>query len=234
MLTKIRNIELRMVEILSFGWNVFIKNLDTILMIIFLIDLPASLFYNTVEKLNNPAIIHIINLSLVIPLCLSGMAVIFIAERYISGEKIRYGTALKKSFSRLDSGYKVALSSCVIVLFLSLFFIIPGIIYWIKYYFVFHACVLRGNVSKSALDYSSSLIKGRWVRSFFTIIFLMFIIFVPVCIIIICLSVLLLQSPENPYANFVGSIVGDMILKLAFYLFTVVNTVFFLNLDYRK
>ncbi len=234
MLTKIRNRELRIIELLSLGWNIFIKNIDTILMIIFLIDLPVSLVSTTAETLNYREISHLINYLTWIPLCLSGMAIIFIAERYIHGEKIQYSTALAKSFSRLGSGLSVSFNSNLIVFFSLFLFIIPGIIYWIKYYFVFHACVLREYDSKSALDYSSSLIKDRWVRSFFTIISLIFIIFFPAFLITTLLSLLWFQSPESSSANFVYVVICQMILMLTFYLFTVVNTVFFLNLDYRK
>ena len=145
---------------------------------------------------------------------------------------------MNKSFSRLSSGLAVGFNSGLIVYVLFLFFIIPGIIYWIKYYFAFHACILREKGSKSALDYSSSLVQGRLFRSFFTIIYLIFIIFVPAILVgilvIICLSPVLPQNPDSPYANLVYGVVFQIILMLAFCLFTVVNTVFFLNLDYRK
>lgn len=238
MLAQIRNKKLGIVELLSFGWNIFIKNLDAILIIIFLIDLPVVLLNAAILTLNNQVIqlisFYFIGLLKSITLCLSGMAVIFIAERYISGKKIRYDKALRKSLSRLNFGLFLSFRSLNIVsLFLSLL-IIPGIIYWVKLYFVFHACILRENVSQAALIYSISLVKGRWIRSFFTIISLIFIIFVPVIIILMFVQTLLLQSPESPSANFVYSVVNQIIFMLAFYFFTVVNTVFFLNLDYRK
>ncbi|MBD2772582.1 hypothetical protein [Iningainema tapete] len=238
MLAQIRNKELGIVELLSLGWNVFIKNLNAILIIIFLIDLPVEILEAAAITLSNQVIkVTIIFLFFwlrIIPLCLSGMAVIFIAERYIYGEKIRYDKALAKSFSRLNLGLFFLLRSGNIVSFFLLLLIIPGIIYWIKLYFVFHVCILRENASQSALRYSASLVKGRWFRSFFTIVSLIFIIFIPAFVIPIFLLSLLPLSPESPFTNFVYIVVSQMIFMLAFYLFTVVNTVFFLNLDYRK
>ena len=236
MIATIRNRELGIFELLSFGWNIFINNLDAILMIIFLIDLPVSLFSTIAQTLDyrEIPIPIVINILISYTLCLSGMAVIFLAEQYISNEKIQYSKALKKSFSRLGFGWAAGFKSSWIVLFLLFFFIIPGIIYWIKYYFVFHACILREKGSTSALAYSSSLVKGRLFRSFFTIISLIFIIFLPAILVNICLSYLLPQNSEILYTNLVYNVLFEMIFMLAFYFFTVVNTVFFLNLDYRK
>ncbi len=234
MLAKIRNKELGIVELLSLGWNVFIKNIDAILMIIFLIDLPFILLEMAARTFGNQETIlitiYFLSLFRVIPLCLSSMAVIFIAERYIYGEKTRYDKALAKSFSRLNSGLFLCLKSYNILLLSFYLLIIPAVIYWIKLYFIHYACILRLNNSQSAVRYSISLVKGRWIKSFFTIISLIFIIFVPAILILICLSPLLSQNPESPSTQFVY----DIVFLLEFYLFTVVNTVFFLNLDYRK
>ena len=91
MIATIRNRELGIVELLSLGWNVFINNLGAILMIIFLIDLPVILFYTTVQTLIYQEIDYFIRILFSIPLCLTGMAVIFIAERYILSKKNNIG-----------------------------------------------------------------------------------------------------------------------------------------------
>lgn len=238
MISELRNKEFGIIELIARGWKVFKDNFISILIIALIINLALLLTIIVVVYANDQLLsIDVLNLLNYIASLISGMAVIFIAERYICGKKIGYRKALAKSFSRLISAFVVSINAGFIILVLSLLLIIPGIIFWIKYYFIFHACVLRENNSNdhnSALDYSSSLVKGRWLRSFSTIISLIFIIFVPAFLIRMSLLPLWLQNLENLSAFLVYFVVGQMSFTLTFYFFTVVNTVFFLNLDYRK
>jgi len=239
MLAELKNKELGIIPLMSLALDVYQKNFKVLLAVVTTIYLPivminSILIYLSVDNPNSltPRIVNqiayssaiIFSLFSIIPLHFAIMATTLIVERYVLGEKITYAASLKKSFSRLWS-FSLLGVSVFIKFYLRVFLlIIPGIIFFVNCYFFSHAFILRDQRGKAALSYSRALVKGHWWKVFLTYITLMFIVFGS------SLITLHILPAKHIIALLVRTIVAIFINSYFF----VLNTLLFLNLDYRK
>lgn len=152
------------------------------------------------------------------------MALTYLSEQSLQGNKIDFKTALKKSLSRWGAVLWTSLLAGLIVIGLTFLLIIPGIIWGIYYAFVAYVVAVRDLSGKCALDYSKALVRGRWWRVFG--ILLLFGI----------LEILVgfgLTFPMQLMAEgFMAELFTDTLVDIIGCFFKILVIIFFLNLDY--
>jgi len=108
---------------------------------------------------------------------LGTVAVLYLTRQKIKGT-IDWKEITRHSLSRWAQTALTMILASITVVVLLVLGIIPGIIWAFYYVFITNAVVLRGYSGKQALNYSKSLVKGRWWRTagFFITFFLIAIL----------------------------------------------------------
>lgn len=232
MFSELRNKEFGLIDFLLTGLSIFKLNFSTILIITLLVDLPFSLF--RILGLMAGVSSSLFKLGGLLSIWTS-MAVMFIVERHVFGEKVVFGAALKKAGSRYGIALKSSILYSFAVVLRLLLLIIPGIIYAVNITFLLQAVILREQGWKSAFTYSRNLVKGSWWKVFLTFLTLFFVLYYFPSIIVSYIAERLIEvSGKETSLRITIAVASNLISSLLYYLFTVSETVYFLNLDYRK
>jgi hypothetical protein len=217
-------------EILSLAWQKYTDLFQTILVIILIIYIPINiilgfvpiddswegilLYYRVIQLLEG--FIGII----------ATMAIAFAVKQSLEGKRIEFGPALKKALFKWPYAFVTNLILGIFLLGLFLLLIVPGIIFYVFWMFTLYVVVLKDIHWKSALDYSRSIVKGRWWTVFgYSIVFGLISLGVALGLGIITIFV-----PETYFTT----LVIDTVLDIMIAFFTVVYAVFFINFDYTK
>ncbi|MBP2652742.1 MAG: hypothetical protein H6Q73_311 [Firmicutes bacterium] len=233
MFDDIKERELGLGDIIKDGWAVYSQQITAIILITLLVYLPMNIagYFYAEYITRNPdlSIANIVELFLgifvlVIIAFIAQMAIVLIVEHAIKNDKseLNWMTALRQAFFRLGSLVGSSFLGGLIIVGLTLFLVIPGIIWSIYYTFVLQVVVLRDVGGKKALDYSKSLVKGRWWRVFWKLLAVG---------IIYAVIASILGAAEN-FLPECGGIITDTCASLAYAFYNVASTVLFLNLEY--
>lgn len=151
------------------------------------------------------------------------MAIAFAIKTRLDGKTIEWKTALKKSLSRLLPAIGTSVLETIFLIGLFLLLIIPGIIYAFYWMFAIYAVILKDQAGKDALNYSKSIVKGRWWK------ILWYCLVIGLCALVAFAGVGLVYGliAGIPYTG----ILFDTVIDLVVVFFMVVSTVFFLNFD---
>jgi len=222
--------ELSIGSILSKAWDSYTSHFQLFLAIILSIYVPINL---VLSFLPNEASMENFMMQWRVIQALEGligiiatMAIAYAVKNILDKKEITFGQALTKSASRWGAaiGTGIILGFCL--LGLTLLLIIPGIIFYIYWMFSIFVVVLMDKSGKDAMDYSKSLVKGRWWQVFgYTVLFSLLGIIVGVFA-----SIPFLFMPEGIVTTFIDNMVFDILMAY----FTIVSVVFFLELDATK
>jgi len=229
----IKERELGLCDIIKDGWAVYSQQITAIVLITLLVYLPINIvgYFYAEYIARNPdlSVANIVGLFLgVIVLAviafIAQMAIVLLVEHAIKNDKseLNWITALQQAFFRLGSLMGSSFLGVLIILGLTLFLVIPGIIWSIYYTFILQVVVLRELGGKRALDYSKSLVKGRWWKVFWKLL---------VVAVIYVVIALILGDIEN-FLPECGGIITGTCASLAYAFYNVATTVLFLNLEY--
>jgi uncharacterized membrane protein len=234
MLSEIKQQKLAIGDILAAAWDVFEERSLTVVAIALTTFIPYYVLFILMMP-SKEAIPHLGSLRLQLVWLLIGfittvigafqvMAIAFIVERFLAGEEITYGQALRKSLSRWGAAIIAGIMAHAIILVLLILCIVPGIVAAVYLAFVTYAVVLRDKSGKAALKYSHSLVKGQWWRVFWIVLGLL------------ALNVLVGAIPKLALglfpSNFFRSAVSTAVISAISSFFIVAKTIFFLNMDY--
>jgi len=154
------------------------------------------------------------------------MAIAFVIKKILDKEKIDFKGALKKSLSKWPKVIWTSFLRGIFLIGLTLLLIIPGVIYSIYWAFVVYVVVLCDKSGKKVLNYSKSVVKGKWWKVFRIFLGLEILSFLAMII----LTILFQLIPEHFILDIFSNIMFDIISAF----FVVVITVFFINLDNLK
>lgn len=177
-LAALQNKKLGIVELLSISFSVYIANLKDILAIYSSTLLPFQLlFFILLEpNLGIGAILGLGLTTLLVIIAYFGMflssyawivGVSIIAENYVQGKVSKFSKILKSILSRIWHLINLSIQYSLTGFLLSLLLVIPGIIYGIRYSYIFYAFILRDQKGKAAFAYSRLVVKGNWWKVFF-------------------------------------------------------------------
>lgn len=99
------------------------------------------------------------------------MAVAKVANDYIYGGKASYKHAILESFSK---GAYLIIAALIYIICVSIgvsFFLIPGLFLIVSWYFYIYAIALSDKKGISSLAHSMSLVKGKWFKTLFMVLF---------------------------------------------------------------
>lgn len=150
-----------------------------------------------------------------------------ITEKTIQGHGLSWKDALRHGMSRWGNAIGTGILAQLTILLWS-FLIIPGIIWSVNYTFSFwvYAVALRNMGGKKALDYSKNLVEGQWWRVFW----IGLVIAVSQFIIRLAITYSIGQISTNQFYSVLPNTLEDILGAL----FTIMTTVFFLNLEQLK
>jgi hypothetical protein len=224
-------------EYLSMGWSEFTKNFKTFLILMLLINLPIAivgLFLPTTEEptASEMGITVVFGLLSVILGTLAALAIPKVIECSIQGQMLNATTALQTALPKLLIALLVSFVASLLVGIGFILLFIPGIWLGVLLSFTFHAVALR-DCGFNALDYSRSLVKGRWWSVFGRSFLLGF------CFVLLFLILALAVGIIGGLISLVGlgiavQVLSSLIFALINYYGTTVYTIMFLNFDYTR
>ncbi len=236
MIRQILERELSISEILSNSWNIYSKQFKSITIITLMIYVPINIILYLIGD-NIVDIESLKNYNNVIKLLenlfgiIATMGIAVVVEKTILSEndiEASWGEAISTAFSRWGSCIGTNILGGLIILGLSMLLIIPGLIWALYYAFSVQVVVLKNIGGKEALDYSKSLVKGQWWKTFGTL-FVLGIIGILIGIVIgIAIEFF------SPYLPDSTSIITDTALDIFGAFFTVAFTVYFINIDFVR
>jgi len=219
----IRTRRLSFGNILSWAWSIYQTHFVNILIVVLIINIPLNIATKVLtETFPN----SILSLSESLFDVLEAMAIMFVTESAVNNETMSFDDALRRAANRWASGILTGLLAWVILIFLFLLLIVPGIIWSIYYTFVFQVVALRYESGRSALDYSEVLVHSQWWRVFRTSVILTLVM----SGLSYGIELILGQLKTTLVINAIAATLVDIITVFA----TVTFTVLFLNLDYQK
>jgi hypothetical protein len=155
-------------ELVRFTWRMFLKEWLAIVVLSLLVSVPINLILMATDKGDEESlkdvmrgIRHAQSLETLFGV-IAALGIARIVADRMEGRRISIGKALTHALSRWIPGVWTSFLEGLIVGLLCLALIVPGIV-WAGYYTFSNSVVsLRGRSGKSALDYSKSLVRGRW------------------------------------------------------------------------
>jgi hypothetical protein len=235
MINEIKNREFTLGDIFSAAMNIFKNQFTNILLIILIVYIPINILLSIIpfEELVQSHGLNGFKLYLRVIQLLEGfigiiatMGIAFLINNNINDDECDYRKALSKALSRWGSGILTNILAGLIIFGLLLLLIIPGII-WSNYYvFIPYVIILKNISGKEALDYSKSLVQGKWWKVFGIMILL------GICNFILGYAVgsIFEYLPSNQLIE----IFSDTIIDFFSSFFTIAEVILFLNMDYLK
>jgi hypothetical protein len=150
----------------------------------------------------------------------------YFVERTLQGSPPTWSKVLRFGATHWLSYFGTGIVAGIVIGLWSLLLIIPGIIFYVFYSFWGIALVLRDNSGYDALKYSKSLVEGHWWKTFGISLAASL-----VCFGIVFLIAFILEIISD---NFVTTMLINLMTYLAGAVVVVLETVWFLNLDYLK
>jgi len=232
-LKKINVEEFGVSDVLAKTWSVYCKQFKLITAMLLTLSLPGVMMNSIIveqggklDPKNAVLLFAFILIGIVISsTVMLGVALVVEDTVKTDENRMNWKTVLRKAFSRLGSYIGTSLLASLILFGFSLLLVIPGIIWTLYYAFFMQVVVLRGIGGKAALNYSKSLVEGRWWKVFW-ILFVISLIYIAMSFGLGFVSFLL---PEV-----IRMIFGVCIYAIVFGFYIVAPTILFLNLDYTS
>ncbi|NER91120.1 hypothetical protein [Moorena sp. SIO3A2] len=186
-LSELQSRKIGLIELISMGFEVYLKNLKPILLVFSTIYLPFMIIMLAVSFSiqNNPS-----GLSLVLQVFfylglfvfsifqnIYFIAISVITENYVHGRNTSYQSVVNKILAILVPLFFLGVRYFINIYLRLLLLIIPGIIYAINNAYYGFAFILRDQRGTAAFAYSRSIVKGNWWRVLFFSFLVMLIAF---------------------------------------------------------
>lgn len=254
LLDLIKEKELKLPEIMAISKGIFAGNFKTILYIILLVFFPINLImgvlnmnYNEIGAgINFDVLMKDMNLlmqfvvsyeykmlmvysvlislvqALFIPL--GSAAVAKFSKNTICGEAINYKMAIQ---SALEKGPSLLLSSFVyfILIGFGMLLLLPGIYFWIRYYFYSYAIILEDKKAFQSMGYSAKLFTGAFWKISGMLCGLFIMNF--------ALNYIFTLLFAFGLHNFAINVLVNMLMSVINAFFYIASAVLFLNRQYR-
>lgn len=221
-------------ELFSESWKYFSKNFVNILIVVLIIYVPINLILSIipvapVDSENFESSFRMYSnisrlLEGIFGIVVMGGITLMIGKS-VRGEICDWKESLRFGFSKWGNLFLTNFLGGLIILGLTLCLIIPGVI-WINYYiFSIPVVVLRNMRGKKALDYSKSLVKGRWWKIFGY----MFAVGVVYAVLVLISTILFGLIPDI----FLVSTISVTVIDLLYAFYIVFLVILFLNTEHQ-
>ncbi|GEM_PF-1193494 len=153
----------------------------------------------------------------------ASLGIAYVISERVEGRCAGFGAALKHALSRWLPAIGTGLLESIIVGFLTLLLIVPGIIWFVFYTFSICVVSLRDRSGSRALSYSKQLVAGRWGAVAWRVAGLTFL---PIGATVF-VGIASAFAPDEPLL----SLLSDILADLLFAYLVVGVVVLFLNLE---
>lgn len=227
-----RHEEYNEMDIISHAWTIFTEKLAIVAGIVVLVnimpDIAISWMSDTQYRLSHDpeltnAIIQLIEGLAQFLNILSIMAIAIVVKYALEKKEIATMEALRKALSSYPKTLGTTILAALLILVYSLL-IIPGIMYFVYWYFVVYVVLFQNKSSFEALEYSKSLVKNRWWRTF-KIAFLLWIF----AMMVILLYIYFVGQQMND--SFVLTLSSRIFTNIIASYFSVATAVFYFNFE---
>lgn len=216
-------------EVVALSWRVVRQDWKAIATLVVLVAAPVNLVLSVIDPGEEPTMREVGRSFRIQQFMetffgvLSTLGIAKIVSERMLGRRAGFVDGLLHAVRRWLPAIGTGIIEGLIVVFLMLLLIVPGII-WAGYYSFSIAVVsLRACAGKTALDYSKALVKGRWWGVVGRMLGLAGISMIPVIIFEIGVAL----APASTALTFASAVLTD----LSFAFTTVGATILFLNLD---
>lgn len=182
-LIELQTKKLGLMELLSMGFEVYLRNFKFILMVYLTTSLLPTVFFISLTDLQKLGLLPIgtysilsliCNFILFFSNCIYGILISVITEHSVLGQKIKYRNLLKILLSNFMTLMCLNIKFIIIYSF-RLLLLIPGLIYLVNNAYFGLAFILRDQRGKAAFAYSRHIVKGNWWKVFFFYILIFFV-----------------------------------------------------------
>ena len=162
--------EFRFWELLHQSWNICRQDWPILVGLKILVAMPSALwvlFYWAQNMVNAPPSVLLWNWPQLVDSAISPVGVLGVAcivEARVRGYSLSFGEVLGKAVRRWLPAIGTNLLMWFILAILFALLVVPGIIFVIYFSFAIYAVALRDCAGSRALEYSKSLVEGRWWR----------------------------------------------------------------------
>jgi hypothetical protein len=215
-------------ELFTASWRAFRRDWLTICVLALLVAIPAELILTAVDPGDDPSALKIVRYSNMVAFVsilisvISGLGIAHIVSERLQGRRTSLRGALVHAFKRWPQGVWTGFLGLIIIGFLLLALIVPGVIWYGYYAFSTSVVALRDRSGKRALDDSKALVKGRWWAVVGRILAMVAPVFMAAFIIGFPLTL-----ARDSSASFAGSVIATTLSAFV----SVATTVLFLNLE---
>lgn len=159
-LTEIQNKRLGLIELLSMGFDIYLKNLKSISVIFLVTVFPFQLFLSMFIAIQENGIVisgiylalfFIIYIGFIIPVMVYYIAISILVEQLIHEQKTNYGNIIKIIISRLIPLTILTIKFSINFYLRFLLLFIPGLIYFVNNGYYGLAFILRDQRVKQLL-----------------------------------------------------------------------------------
>lgn len=158
-------------EIWQISWSVFTSQFKPILIIMMLFYIPMNGLLMILESIlhyfTDLEIYYRVSVILEFLFwALASMGIAVVVEDALLGDDVSWLKAVDRALSHWKICLQTNVLQGLIILGLLLLLVIPGVVWAVYYAFALQAVVLREISGKPALEYSRSLVRGRWEKIF--------------------------------------------------------------------
>jgi len=189
-------------SILSKSWDLYIKHFKTIALITIITYLPLNLFLFFFAENTLDSFLTVTRIANIYEFAIGILGIMAISLLVDKGK-----LNLRKVFDSWPTAIYTQILLAIFIVLLLLALIIPGIIFLVYWFFTINAIILSKKEGKAAMDYSKSLVKGRWWE---VLGYLLVIGILPI-IVIAAFGLLTLAIPDTSPLMILVSTVSDII-----------------------
>ncbi|MCY6369922.1 hypothetical protein [Clostridium ganghwense] len=214
--------ELSMGEIFAYAFNIYKAKIKMILFIILIISIPSNLIIDLLSPYSNKLGSELLKIIGVYIDVFIEVGAIYITYKYVNDEYVECNQLCKAIFSRWKGIIWTTIVAGIILLGFSLLLVIPGVIFWIYYSFIFQAVVIKNLSGTDALSYSKNLVKGYWWNLFI------------IQILRIITAVIVILPINFISKNVIYGVISNTSVHFVMIFFDVAITICFFSLDSMK
>lgn len=234
-----RHIELSLGDIIDKSWTIFTGNFKIIALVTLMVYIPlnAAMAYlsTSVDPLTNPFTMIFASLAI----GLVGLVAIIAIVRMTKdiADSVPLGEPMDEIQKAVPLWPRTLLTAIVtgISTMVCFILIIPGIIFSVYWAFAIYAAIIGGKSGFDAMNYSKSLVKGRWWKTlgyFLVLGILQMLIFW-----IVTYVGAMIVEPVSALSNFVGlaiKVVIDSLINVGLAYMTIISAVMYLGYEATK
>lgn len=224
--------EYKVGEILTLAWKIYKENFKTFSYITLAVYLPLNIILSllpTTDQLSpeDPrSFLRLFEILEGLVGIIATLAIAYLVKARLESEHLDFKKALNRALERFLPALGTNILMGILLLLLFLLLIIPGVIFSVFWAFTTYVVAFKNLAFMKALNYSKSLVRGRWWRTFK--------ISAVLTILGVVISFVLSLPAQSLPNNFITITFWKTVVDIVSAFFTVSYVIFYLNWDKTK